>query len=147
MSHADKRDQFDLKHGQKIEILTLEGGCFLSGTYENQNRNRIEIIDVTDLITKQTFLFKFISKMDIAEIRQIQEENEEEIASKLSEKYLRPEKHQQIRKIIEEFNMIKNYDMFFKDAIAEISNLTVIGVAVATSKSSGWVNLIFDWSS
>lgn len=123
--------KFDLKHGQKVKITTVEG-AMLVGSFERQTKTRIEIANVIDLITETKSLFKFIAKSDIADIHQITSE-EDELRPKMIQSHLSPEKIIQIEKTIENFVMVKCYDMKFKEAITDISSKTLIGVAVGTS--------------
>lgn len=135
MSKTNERDRFDLNHGQEIVIRTVDDT--FSGFYQRQNSNRIEISDVINLKTNAKFPFKFISKSEILETRnpvEQQQEANEEAAKLLPNKIFRKEKNEHIEKIITNKKIIKWYDMEYKQAIADISIRSLIGVATLVSQ-------------
>lgn len=130
---STKRDRYDLKHGQEIVIETVDG-MSLSGLYQRQNTNRIEISNVKDLETEARYLFKFISKNEIVEIHNLLDHQAaEDDDFKRKTISLRKEKNEHIDKVITNKIVVKCYDMVYKQAIADISCRSVIGVALNTS--------------
>lgn len=133
MSSSHQSSQFNFGSRQRIEVTTVEGASF-SGVYERQNKNFIEMSSVKNLNTRSEFKLKLISKRDIVEIDLISEIEEDEDRDKV-ECYLRPQKMSHMKKIIENCILVNCYDSTYLEAMADISNRTVIGVTIEKSTS------------